>query len=159
MQKGCHIFIPVGVGRCVHGHSRVNNESPEHRAWRGIIQRTSNKNAANYARFGGSGITVDPRWRNFSTFLKDVGLKPSPVHTLGRFFDLTSYRKGGAFWQSRFEQKMSRLANNYLDGNTKTWPRAKLQAVIQFIASEMGVGPELRAADLLLQHLYQRPKF
>lgn len=46
-------------------------------------QRCTNPNADNYARYGGRGISYDPRWKSFEVFYNEMGDPPSG-HELDR---------------------------------------------------------------------------
>src|SRR5215467_3646307 len=67
---------------CKHGYNGKN--SPEYRAWHGMRSRCSDPNVRNYKDYGGRGITFDPRWNDFPTFLTDVGRRPHPELSLDR---------------------------------------------------------------------------
>lgn len=41
--------------------------------WRGILNRTRNKNYGPYARYGAKGVTVSDDWLTFDGFYKDMG--------------------------------------------------------------------------------------
>lgn len=40
-------------------------------------QRCGNPNAENYKKYGGKGITYDPRWEQFEPFYMDMGDPPT----------------------------------------------------------------------------------
>ena len=72
------------MGRIIHGH-RTRRRSKEYVAWDHMIQRCTNSNHPAYERYGGRGITVCTEWLNsFEQFFKDMGLAPTPKHTLER---------------------------------------------------------------------------
>jgi hypothetical protein len=135
------------MGRLTHGHNRIGAQTPEYRAWRGIIQRTTNKNAANYDRFGGSGVELDSRWRKFETFLKDVGTKPSPKHSLGRIFDLPRYAKDLAVWQTQRQQSLHKMSRHFFEGRVTGWSDRKLNAVAKFITNVIARLPDTEPTD------------
>ncbi len=53
-----------------------------------MISRCYHVRSKHYAHYGARGITVCEAWRNLPegrvAFLKDMGPKPSPLHTLDR---------------------------------------------------------------------------
>ena len=55
-----------------HGHSRNGAESPTYNSWKAMGARCTNPNAPNYSYYGGRGITVCDRWRDFSNFLAGI---------------------------------------------------------------------------------------
>lgn len=56
----------------------------EYRAWLGIQHRCSNPNMVCSKDYIERGIKVCERWRVFEHFIADVGLKPSPKHSIDR---------------------------------------------------------------------------
>lgn len=60
-----------------HGHSPWRKKpSITYNAWANMIQRCSNSNHKNYKHYGGRGIIVCKRWKEFKNFLVDMGKKP-----------------------------------------------------------------------------------
>jgi hypothetical protein len=145
-------------GRLTHGHNRVGKQTPEYRAWRGIVQRCCNPNAENYKRFGGNGVELDPRWRKFDNFLKDVGTKPSPKHSIGRIFDLPRYAKDFAVWQTQRQQSLHKMSRHFFEGKVTGWSSRKLNAVVKFITNVIAGLPDTEPTDFqVLELLYARP--
>lgn len=52
--------------------------------WARMIQNCTNENATSYRKYGGAGVKVCERWRDFENFFYDMGEPPSPAHTLER---------------------------------------------------------------------------
>lgn len=68
-------------------------------------QRCLNPNCRDYKHYGGRGITIDESWlQNFDNFLNDMGLRPSPKHTLERSENDGPYNKSNCVWALRYEQ-------------------------------------------------------
>ena len=91
--------------------------TPEHRAWCGMMTRCywSKPGDRNYALYRGAGIVVVSRWHDFSAFLADMGLKPSPKHSLDRFPNpIGNYEPGNCRWATAKEQ-----ANNWSERNRR----------------------------------------
>ena len=89
-----------------HGHDRKGYKSPEYMSWDGMIQRCTNMNAQNFARYGGAGVAVCNRWLSFKNFLADMGERPEGT-TLGRILDMGDYEPGNAFWMTDFDQRLA----------------------------------------------------
>ena len=59
--------------------------TPEYRAWQQMIRRCHNPEHPAYANYGGRGIFVCDEWReDVTTFVADMGERPSPAHELDR---------------------------------------------------------------------------
>lgn len=77
-----------------------------------MINRCEYKRHTSYPHYGGRGIKICSRWRqSFVQFLADVGLRPSPDHTLGRLDNDGNYEPGNVAWQTRAEQGKNRSNN------------------------------------------------
>lgn len=87
-----------------HGHARKNKLTPEFRSWQQMLERCNRPKHKSYAYYGGRGITVCPEWLDFAQFIKDVGYKPTPQHTLDRINNDGNYEPGNVRWATRWEQ-------------------------------------------------------
>jgi hypothetical protein len=55
-------------------------------AWQKIRAKCLNVNNAEYAKCGGVGVKICIRWADsFENFIEDMGIAPSPKHSLGRY--------------------------------------------------------------------------
>jgi hypothetical protein len=90
-----------------HGHTRRGLASRTYQTWKGMIQRTTNPNAANFPRFGGRGIAVCKRWRVFANFLADMGDRPIGM-TLERKDGQRGYYRQNCRWATHAEQMRNR---------------------------------------------------
>ncbi len=80
-------------------------------AWRAMVGRCYDPKHHKYERYGKRGITVCPEWRSsYSTFARDMGPKPSPVHTVDRKDPDGNYEKENCRWATPLEQRHNRSA-------------------------------------------------
>lgn len=95
--------------RRVHGHRTRSETSLTYRAWQNMLARCTTVTHKSYPTYGGANppVTVCRRWLSFEHFLADLGEKPSPQHSLGRFCDLTNYDSEGCGWMTMQEQKLA----------------------------------------------------
>lgn len=90
---------------------------PEFRSWWSMIYRCKYKSRHDYQRYGGRGVTVCERWSDFDAFLKDMGPKPSPHHSLDRIDGNGNYEPSNCRWATATEQSRNRRGNHYLEFN------------------------------------------
>jgi len=63
----------------------VNKRKTLFDLWRAMMWRCYGEDCNGYERYGGRGIIVCERWHDFETFLRDVGPRPEPHPTDGRY--------------------------------------------------------------------------
>lgn len=105
--EGCHAKR--------HGKNPPRPAQPSERSvWCGMIARCYSSGRDNYHRYGGRGIRVCQRWRGpkgFEAFLKDLGPRPSPSHTLERRNVNGNYTPRNCCWATAAEQGQNRRNN------------------------------------------------
>jgi hypothetical protein len=89
----------------------------EYRTWQGMIRRCTAREAPAYRYYGGRGIKVCKGWRKFAQFFKDMGFKPSRVHTLERINNEGNYCLSNCRWATRKEQGNNRRSNHHISLN------------------------------------------
>jgi hypothetical protein len=88
-----------------HGHARKNKMTDEYGIWRAMKSRCHYPKSINYLYYGARGIIVCDDWRNsFEAFLRDVGPRPSPKHTLERTDNDGNYDPQNVRWALPIEQ-------------------------------------------------------
>jgi hypothetical protein len=103
-----------------HGHSSYTGPpSPTYKTWIGMIQRCTNQAAPHYDTYGGRGITVCEKWRNFIQFLKDMGERPEGL-TLDRKNTNGNYEPDNCQWSTRKEQGRNRRSNRMIEYKGET---------------------------------------
>lgn len=95
--------------------------TPEYEIWKSMRQRCCNPNNKGYPQYGGRGIAVCDRWReSFEAFLEDVGLRPTPRHSLDRINVNGDYCPENCRWATRLEQGGNTRKCRYLTLNGRT---------------------------------------
>lgn len=94
--------------------------SRDYVGWAAMIQRCHNPNSSKYPKYGGRGISVCDRWREFKHFYEDMEAKPQGK-TLGRIDNDGPYCKDNCRWESHGEQSQNRTTTVFaeLDGKRK----------------------------------------
>jgi hypothetical protein len=87
---------------------RARGVDGEYRVWHGIRDRCLRKNARDYPRYGGRGITIDPTWDDFEVFLKDVGRKPGH----GRNWQLDRKENDGPYCKENCRWATPKMQSN-----------------------------------------------
>lgn len=92
-----------------HDNAKLQQVTPEYRAWQGMKDRCFNPQNAAYDRYGGRGISVDPSWiHDFAAFHAHVGDRPSSGYSLDRIEVDAGYVPGNVRWATGVEQNRNR---------------------------------------------------
>lgn len=88
-----------------HGKTHGLSHTAEHHAWSSLKGRCYNPRNARYSLYGGRGIRVCDRWlQSFENFYADMGLKPSPKHSIDRIDVNGDYEPSNCRWVIQKEQ-------------------------------------------------------
>lgn len=81
---GCLRKELVSRSKRKHG-ATVGGKTREYNIWKGMRQRCENPNNDDFDLYGGRGIKVCRRWKDFANFLADMGPRPTPQHSIDRY--------------------------------------------------------------------------
>lgn len=79
------------------------------------MRRCTEEGHKDYSNYGGRGITVSDRWRDFSNFLADMGAKPGPGYSIERLDNDSGYGKDNCIWATRAVQNRNTRANHFIE--------------------------------------------
>jgi hypothetical protein len=120
---GCLQRDMISKRKTTHGDSK----SPEYRAWLQMKRRCLDPSLDSYPNYGGRGIKLYPEWESsFETFIKDVGRRPSPDHSLDRIDVDGDYVPSNVRWSTRREQQWNKRTSRMVEVDGLMVPAGKL---------------------------------
>jgi hypothetical protein len=116
-----------------HGQCARGSVTPEYRSWSHIRSRCLNSNVPDYHRYGGRGIKICERWageNGFENFFEDMGLRPSPIHSIDRFPDKNgNYEPTNCRWATPSQQARNRRSSKITESQAREIKKSKLSSI------------------------------
>ncbi len=97
--------------KAIHGRSKT----PEWHVWCDLRDRCSRPTNTSHANYGGRGITVCERWRDFANFYADMGPRPTSKHTIDRIDNNGNYDPSNCRWATRKLQRLNQRRTQLLE--------------------------------------------
>lgn len=134
---GCFKIDSVKLAKTKHGHKSGGKGSVEYNAWRSMKSRCESDRPREFKHYKFRGIKVCDRWINsFENFLKDMGPKPSILHSIDRINNDGNYEPSNCRWATLIEQANNRSSSRFVTLNG--------ERMSQFSASKkLGFHPSL----------------
>ncbi len=112
---GCYRKQRASEVHTTHGGSSLSLFA----VWRSMIQRCTNPNCKQYDAYGGRGIIVCEDWLKFENFYRDMGDRPSDLHSIDRIDNNGNYCKENCRWATQKEQCNNKRSNRVFTYNGK----------------------------------------
>lgn len=109
---GCEGRNRLADATRTHGMSSFG---PEYDVWVGMMSRCHNQNSDAYKNYGGRGIVVCDAWHDVRNFLKDMGHRPSPKHSIERRDNERGYSHDNCYWATKHDQVRNTRRNVFLE--------------------------------------------
>lgn len=113
---GCRHSDAARLRHTKHGGSGT----VEYGHWENMVRRCNYPKADGFEHYGGRGIAVCQRWRNFANFYADMGPRPSPKHSIERRNNNGNYEPDNCYWATRKEQMRNMRRNHLVTFNGET---------------------------------------
>lgn len=122
----------LGLTNLRHGMT----DTPEWRAWKGMLERCYLESYEQFHNYGGRGIAVCDRWReSFENFFADMGTRPGPKYSLDRIDNNGNYEPGNCRWATPAQQLHNQRRTVMLTHDGITLPLVEW-------AEKVGIAPE-----------------
>lgn len=130
---GCLSAERIGALNRTHGAGGT----PEYRAWKSMNARCRSEIGAGHKNYKGRGISVCPEWASFEVFIRDMGLRPSPLHSLDRENNDKGYSASNCRWATRVEQNINRRNARKVEFKGVVYPTITALAAAYKIAANV----------------------
>ncbi len=108
---GCYDADRKRTDTVRHGYARTKT----YNCWANMISRCTNQNRHDWMNYGGRGIAVCERWRDFVNFLADMGEKPANL-SIDRIDVNGNYEPENCRWATASQQRMNQRAAAAIGG-------------------------------------------
>lgn len=113
---GCWKAKRIQETKTTHGLAGT----PTYRSWTAMMTRCHTPGSPKYEKYGGRGIKVCERWKDFELFVGDIGLSPGRGYSLNRINNDGDYEPGNCHWATAIEQQNNKSNNRLVTANGVT---------------------------------------
>lgn len=97
-----------GCLKLKHGGAARGTKTAEYVAWQAMHARCNATKGRDAKTYRDRGISVCERWHTYEHFLADMGLRPSPLHSLDRRDNDKGYSPDNCRWATSEQQLCNR---------------------------------------------------
>jgi len=128
--RACHLKNKKNCG-CTGGKQKGLSWTSEYKSWSSMMNRCYDKTCDHYDSYGGRGIRVCKRWRDsFLDFFEDMGLKPSPKHSIDRIDNDGNYCLENCRWATQKEQSVNKRKSIYVVYKGESMPIKEVSEIL-----------------------------
>lgn len=121
---GCLYREGLAKRQTTHGATVGGARPDPYHIWAGVVARCEREGTQSFRYYGGRGIKICDRWRHgdgeltgFECFVKDMGPRPSPHHSIDRIDNDGNYEPGNCRWATMKQQQRNRTGCHFVDWN------------------------------------------
>ena len=100
------------TGRFEATHNSSNTY--EYNIWGNMLYRCNCPTSPAYELYGGRGVRVSEEWHSFEVFIKDMGERPTNLHSIDRINVDGNYCADNCKWATKKEQSRNKTNSRYL---------------------------------------------
>jgi len=113
-------------------------KDPEFKVWNGMKARCYIPSATDYAIYGGRGIIVSDEWKNsYAAFIRDMGKRPTPKHSIERIDPDGNYEPGNCVWATTKQQGRNKRDTRRLMFRGNYTPLSEIAEVLGCVHSKI----------------------
>jgi hypothetical protein len=87
----------------------LRTKDPAYHLWYQMKKRCTDPKHPKWKWYGGKGVRMHPVWvKSFELFLKDIGPRPGPQHSIDRIDVTRGYEPGNVRWATYIQQAQNK---------------------------------------------------
>jgi len=145
---------PLGTTR--RNERGAHTRHPLYHTWANMRRRCEDPHEYSYKNYGGRGITVCERWKDFWNFADDMGQKPSRLHSIDRIDVNGNYESGNCRWATIKEQSENKRNTRLRDADRELITKLVKQGWTRTLISERH-GLDLKAVQNFAKGITYQP--